>query len=158
MTKFTMANFGGEIPAVDNRLMPETQGAIATNTWLLSGRIEPVHALVSLHTCAAGTRSVFRLPNTTPDIDQMSNSSWLEFQNQNVRVIRSPVTGQDDDGRYYWADGLYPKYMTGTMIKQVNATMKGAWSATTNYNVNDGVTSGGVTYVAIQAGINHHAA
>jgi len=155
MARFKMENFGGEVPAIDNRIMPEQQGAAAINTWLLSGRIEPVHSLTKIYTPRQpGTRSVFRIPISTPDIDRMANSYWLEFQNQNVRVIRSPVTGQDDDGRYYWADGVYPKYVTGGMIKEMNATMRGAWSSTTTYLVNDGVTSGGVTYVAILSSLN----
>jgi hypothetical protein len=156
MAKFKMENFGGELPAVDNRLMPDNHASIAQNTWLFGGRIEPLHALVPIHTCVSpATRSVFRLPISSPSVDNMVNSYWLEFENQNVRVIRSPVTGQDQSGRYYWADGIYPKYMTGDMIKQVNAVMKGAWGAATSYNVNDGVTHAGKTWVAIQSGINH---
>ena len=42
MTKFKMENFGGEIPAIDNRLMPENAGALSINTWLMSGRVEPL--------------------------------------------------------------------------------------------------------------------
>src|SRR5580765_2685276 len=137
MTKFLMQNFGGEIPAVDNRLMPENQAALAENTWLLTGRLEPLHALVMLHTMVdPNARSFFRLPIGSSAVDNMVDSYWLEFVNQNVRVIRSPVTGQDDNGRYYWADGVYPKYLTGDMIKQMNAKMQGAWSAATAYQVN----------------------
>ena len=116
-----MENFGGEIPAVDNRLMPDNHAAIAKNTWLLSGRVEPIHSLVPLHTCRnPEARSFFRLPIATPSIDNMVNSYWLEFENQNVRVISSPVSNQGQGGRYYWADGVYPKYMTGDMIKNAN--------------------------------------
>src|SRR4249920_160677 len=121
MARFKMEGFGGEIPAVDNRLMPDNHASVSINTWLMSGRVEPLHALVPLHTCVnPAARSFFRLPIASPSVDNMVNSYWLEFENQNVRVIRSPVTGQDDDGRYYWADGIYPKYMTGTMIKNAN--------------------------------------
>lgn len=109
--------FGGEIPAVDERLLGVGNAADSINTWLLSGRIEPIRSLVALHTTAPATMSWFRLPKSTPDIDQMDDSSWLEFENENVRVIRSPVVGQDDDGRYYWADGVFPKMMTGDMIE-----------------------------------------
>jgi hypothetical protein len=123
MARFRVENFGGEIPAIDNRLMPDNQAAKSVNTWLLSGRIEPLHSLVPIHTCVnPATRSVFRLPIATPSVDNMINSYWLEFENQNVRVIRSPVSGLAENGRYYWADGIYPKYMTGNMIKNANAT------------------------------------
>lgn len=121
MARFKMENFGGEIPAIDNRLMPENHGAVSMNTWLFGGRIEPLHALVPIHTCRSqATRSFFRLPIASPSVDNMINSYWLEFENQNVRVIASPVTGQDQGSRYYWADGQYPKMMTGDMIKNLN--------------------------------------
>jgi len=156
MTAIKIENFGGEIPAVDERLLPDAMAADAFNAWLFSGRIEPMHALVPIYTPKdPACRSWFRLPKGDPGIDYMTESYWLEFQNQNVRVIRSPVAGQDDDGRYYWADGLAPRYMTGTMIMQANATPKGAWSAATNYMLNDGVTLGGISYTAIQPGLNH---
>lgn len=123
MAKFKMEGFGGEIPAIDNRLVPDNQGAMSINTWLVSGRLEPLHALVPLYTVKnQATRGFFRLPIGPPGIDNMVDSYWLEFDNQNVRVIRSPVTGQDDDGRYYWADGVYPKMMTGDMIANANQT------------------------------------
>lgn len=122
MAKFKIENFGGELPAIDNRLMPDNHGALSINTWLMSGRLEPLHALVPIHTMKdPAARSFFRLPMGSPAIDNMIDSYWLEFENQNVKVIRSPVSGQDDNGRYYWADGVYPKMMTGDMIKNSNA-------------------------------------
>jgi hypothetical protein len=83
----------------------------------LSGRIEPLHSLVPLHTMVdPAARSFFRMPKGASGIDYMVDSYWLEFENADVRVVRSPTPGQDDDGRFYWADGIYPKMMTGTMI------------------------------------------
>lgn len=154
MAAIKIEQFGGEIPAVDDRLLPNNNATQSINTWLFSGRIEPVHSLVPIHTMATSGRSYFRLPKTNSDIDHMKDSWWLEFANQNVRVIRSPVFGQDDDGRYYWADGLYPKMMTGEMIMQANAFTRGAWSAATHYALNDGVTFGGNSYTALAANIN----
>ena len=91
MAYFKFENFGGEIPAVDPRLLPEQMAAEAFNTWLFSGRVEPMHALVPLYVPRdAACRSWFRLPKGHPGIDYMTESYWLEFQNQNVRVIRSP--------------------------------------------------------------------
>jgi hypothetical protein len=106
------------VPAIDDRLLPDNAASQSTNAWLFSGRIEPVHSLVPIHTMVnPAARSVFRRPKANPGIDYMTDSDWLEFENQNVRVIRSPIAGQDDDGRFYWADGVYPKMMTGTMIE-----------------------------------------
>lgn len=147
--------FGGEVPAIDDRLLPNSAAAEAINTWLFSGRIEPVHSLSPIHTMVnQKALGFFRIPKIAAGIDYMSSSWWLEFTDANIRVIRSPIVGQDDDGRYYWADGDYPKMMTGTMIQQSNATPRGVWSATTNYIENDGVTVGAVSYTALVDNIN----
>jgi hypothetical protein len=112
-----ITGFGGEVPAIDDRLLPASAAADAVNAWVLSGRIEPLHSLVPLHTMVdPAARSWFRLPKGASGIDYMVDSYWLEFENADVRVVRSPTPGQDDDGRFYWADGLYPKMMTGNMI------------------------------------------
>jgi hypothetical protein len=125
MVAIKIENFGGEIPAIDNRLLPPNQAAEAVNVDLFTGRAAPTHALTPLHTLVDPSATAwFRLPIGLPSIDNMIDSYWLEFQNQNVRVIRSPVAGQDDDGRYYWADALYPKMMTGSMIAAGNPPLQ----------------------------------
>lgn len=110
--------FGGTVPIIDDRLLPDNAASVAVNTWLFSGRIEPIHSLVAIHTMSdQNKKGFFRLPKASPSIDNMTASWWLEFTDPKIRVIRSPIAGQDDDGRYYWADGDYPKMMTGTMIE-----------------------------------------
>lgn len=110
--------FGGEVPAVDQRLIGDSNASDSINAWLLSGRVEPVRSLQPLHVMVnPAARSWFRYPLGSPDVDHMTDSKWLEFENENVRVIKSPVAGQDADGRYYWADGVYPKEVTGDMIE-----------------------------------------
>ena len=142
--------FGGSTPAIDDRLLPNSSASQAVNTWLFSGRLEPLHSLVPIHTMNnQRALSFFRLPKIAPGIDYMSSSWWLELLDINVRVIRSPIAGQDDDGRYYWADGDYPKMMTGTMIKQQDPTYKGPWSSGVAYLENDQVDWAGVFYTAV---------
>jgi len=117
--------FGGEVPAVDDRLLGDNNASYASNAWLLSGRIEPIRSLLKLHDMVNPTaRSWFRYPTVNADIDHMADAKWLEFENENVRVVRSPVVGQDDDGRYYWADGVAPMMMTGSMIEAGSAPYK----------------------------------
>jgi len=114
----SITGFSGEIPVADARLLPEQAASDSVNAWLFSGRVEPVHSLQPVHIMSKPSmRSWFRMPKGSPSIDNMVDSYWMEFENENVRVVRSPVVGQDDDGRFYWADGLYPKYVTGDMIK-----------------------------------------
>jgi len=150
-----ITTFGGEVPAIDDRLLPDNAATDAINAWLFSGRIEPLHTLQPLHTMKdPAATSWFRMPIGAASIDYMVDSYWLEFENINVRVIRSPTPGQDDDGRFYWADGQYPKMLTGTMIKQMNPNPKGAWNSTTAYIPQDGVTQGGINYTCILGNTN----
>lgn len=136
-----IAQFGGEVPAIDNRLLADNAAAEAVNAWLFSGRIEPVHSMVPLHVMSnTAMRSWFRFPKGATGIDNMVDSYWLEFENVNIRVVRSPTPGQDDDGRFYWADGVYPKMMTGSMIETAAAPYKLGVPAPT---VAPGVTASG---------------
>jgi len=109
--------FGGEIPAVDSRLLNDSAASDCVNAWLFSGRIEPLHSLTPLHVMTnPASRAWFRLPKGAPGIDNMVDSDWMEFENENVRVVRSPVVGQDDP-RFYWCDGIYPKMTTASRIR-----------------------------------------
>jgi hypothetical protein len=113
----SIKGFGGETPAVDSRLIGDNTASDAVNTWLFAGRIEPIHSLSPLHVMTdPAMRSWFRIPKGDPSIDNMVESYWMEFENENVRVVRSPVTGQSDP-RYYWCDGLYPKMNTQSRIE-----------------------------------------
>ena len=114
--------FGGEVPAIDNRLLDDRSASASVNTWLFSGRIEPIRSLQTLITLQESSKSFFRIPKGAAGINNMVDSYWLEFENANVRVIQSPTVGQEDEGRYYWADGVHPKVMTGEMIKNANST------------------------------------
>jgi hypothetical protein len=113
----SIRGFGGEVPAIDSRLIGDTTASDSVNAWLFSGRIEPIHSLSPLHIMSSpAMRSWFRLPKGDPGVDNMTDSWWLEFENENVRVIRSPVADQTDP-RFYWCDGIYPKYTTAARIQ-----------------------------------------
>ena len=108
--------FGGEIPAVDSRLIGDGTASDSVNAWLFSGRIEPIHSLTPLHVMSnPAYRSWFRLPKGATGVDNMIDSYWMEFESENVRVVRSPVTEQDDP-RFYWCDGIFPKMNTASRI------------------------------------------
>jgi hypothetical protein len=83
----------------------------------------------------------------------MVNSYWLEFPVDNTWVVRNPTTGMDDQGRYYWADGLNPPgYTTGDRI--VNYNTASAWSSTTAYTVGQFAVQAGTTYECIANNTN----
>jgi hypothetical protein len=144
--------FGGMIPLKDNRLLSDYHAGLAQNCYVQAGTIRPAAALIQLHTMSNNNRSFFRIPKASPSIDNMIDSFWLEFPLENTWVVRSPTAELDDDGRYYWADGVNPpQYTTGKRVKGMNTT----WDATVAYAVGDFTTYLGVTYVAILGGTNN---
>ena len=65
--------FGGEVPAVDQRLIGDNNASASVNAWLFSGRIEPIRSLQPLHVLEnQDARSFFRKPLGNADIDHMS--------------------------------------------------------------------------------------
>jgi len=103
--------FGGQIPAVDDRLLPMENSAYAENAFLQAGALEPLAADVEIHECTNGKiRSVFRVPQRPVSINTIGSTGnkWLEFEDDNTTVVRSPVTNTVDGGRFYWASSSGP--------------------------------------------------
>lgn len=121
MPVLKLQNFGGMIPAVDARLLPENQAQTAENAWVYSGAIEGFREPVAVHTLSSPLiRRVYRVPVEYYDKDHIPDSYWLEFENTDVDVISSPVVG-DQFKRFYWAfsqsaGGGIPQYTTKARI------------------------------------------
>jgi hypothetical protein len=113
--------FGGMLPARDDRLLPEHSAALAQNTYLYSGQLRGMYQMTDLHTLvSASAVKVFRIPNNFSDAKHFSDSTWLEFQNQDTDVVRGPVVG-DTYQRYYWASSnAQPRYNTLARIQAGN--------------------------------------
>lgn len=109
--------FGGMMPAVDDRLLPDSQAAYSENVWLYNGTLEPLKEQVLVHTLAdPTTTTVFRIPLSTYDKDAIDDSFWMEFENIDTDVVRSPVVN-DQYERYYWASSSHrPLYNTRARI------------------------------------------
>ena len=94
--------FGGMIPAVNNRLLPDTNAAMSRDTWLyngpLSGFKEPVY-IRDLE--SVSTQRVFRIPLDPYEKTNFNNSTWMEFDDPTVDVVRGPIN-DDAYSRYYW--------------------------------------------------------
>lgn len=95
-------SFGGMIPVMDDRLLPDQYAAEARDTWLVHGTLKGLPVAQELHTCAPGTVRVYRLPATYSNPSYMFGSSWMEFTDRNTDVVHAPVFGDTYD-RYYWA-------------------------------------------------------
>lgn len=124
MPAIKVETFGGMIPIVDDRLLQPHSASHAENAWLLNGRIEPFIAPVPIHTLAnPNARYAYRIPLVSSSVKNIKDSLWLEFDNPNTVVVRSPVTGQVDR-RYYFTDGQNPPgYTTDARIIALNPTL-----------------------------------
>lgn len=120
MTAIKVQAFGGMIPAEDDRLLPDTSAALAQNTWLYTGALQGMPVRRVMHTCSSLTRSVFRLPLGTTDRAGLSNSYWMEFTDEDVTVVRTPLVS-DQYARYYWCGpNTAPQYNTRNRITAGN--------------------------------------
>lgn len=110
--------FGGMLPAVDDRLLPDHAAALSQNAYLYSGKLQGTYAPQLLRTNSSpATARVFRIPNNFTDAQHLTDAVWLEFQNPDTDVIRAPLVG-DSFSRYYWASSSgQPQYNTLARIK-----------------------------------------
>jgi hypothetical protein len=117
MVAIKLRQFGGMIPAIDARLLPENHAELSENTWLSSGALGGIHTPVEVYTLASpGTRKVFRIPKEYYDKEHIPDSYWMEFENPDTDVIQSPVI-EDQFERFYWAaDIIGPYYNTKARI------------------------------------------
>lgn len=103
MVAIKVQDFGGMIPAMDDRLLPQNNAALSQNAWVYTGAIEGLRSPVAIYTPSNSlTKKVYRIPKTFFDKDHIPDSYWLEFTNADTDVIRSPTVG-DTFERYYWA-------------------------------------------------------
>lgn len=103
MVALKITGFGGMVPALDDRLLPNHAAAQSENAWLYSGALIGLPVLTALHACdLAQTAKVYRLPASYGEALNFDNSLWLEFINAFTDVIRAPVVDDTFD-RYYWA-------------------------------------------------------
>lgn len=117
MVALKLSTFGGMIPAVDPYLLPDNQAALSENAWVYSGTLEGLRESVSVHTLANPlARKAFRIPEQYYDKDHIPDSYWLEFTEQDVDVVVSPIASDQYD-RFYWAgQGTPPQYNTKARI------------------------------------------
>lgn len=109
MAALKFDKFGGQIPAIDERLLPLENATYTENAFLQAGRLEPLAADIEIHTLDnPAARYAFRVPVNQPGIDNITDSYWLEFENDLTTVVRSPVADLADGGRFYWASTSGP--------------------------------------------------
>ena len=103
MVALKIKNFGGMIPIVDDRLLLDDQASLSVNTWLYSGALEAFREPTAVRTLANPlAKSVYRIPQAGYSKDNMADAVWVEFQTDDVDVIKSPVVA-DQYERFYYA-------------------------------------------------------
>lgn len=119
MVAVSIPTFGGMVPALDDRKLPDTAATHAENIWVYGGSLTGIRKPRKLRNVPVGTQKSFRIPRDLRDTQRIFNDSlWLDFQNPNTDVIRAPTFGDVHD-RYYWAsDNFPPMYNTRQRIEQ----------------------------------------
>ena len=86
MVALRLQNFGGMIPAVDPRLLPQEQAELSVNTWMYTGSLQGFREPVEIYTCnSVSTKRVFRVPKQYYDKQHIVDSYWLEFDDPPVK-------------------------------------------------------------------------
>jgi hypothetical protein len=115
MTALRLDKFGGELPAWDEALLPDGQASYSLNSYLFSGALIGWRQPKLLHTLLnSAAKYAFRLPNkdTNNTSIKATDSFWMEFEDADTMVVRSPVV-DDTFQRYYWSSpSERPKYNT----------------------------------------------
>lgn len=108
------------VPAVENRLLPDSAASRSENVWLYSGALKGINAATSLRSVSSTTGKVFRIPNSYTDAQYLLNSTWMDFEHPDTDVLRATVIGDTYD-RYYWASPAdVPRYNTHARIASGN--------------------------------------
>lgn len=110
--------FAGMIPKVDDRLLPDTASAEATNTYFYNGKLQGmVQATFLRNLTNPDAVFAYRIPNLTTDMAHAVDSTWLEFDNIFTDVLK-PAILEDQYQRYYWASSnVQPMYNTLARIQ-----------------------------------------
>jgi hypothetical protein len=124
MVAFRTTSFGGMVPAIDDRLLPDPNAAYTENTWLQNGALTGMHTPKVLRANSNGVLKVYRIPISQPDIQHISVSYWLEFADADTDILKAPVVN-DTFKRYYFASPTQvPQYNTQARIIAATNALK----------------------------------
>lgn len=110
--------FGGMLPAIDDRKLPDSAATYSENVFLYSGALQGLRQARELRDVPIGTTFSYRIPKNMALSHQIySDSLWMDFANAQTNVVKAPVFGDTFD-RYYWASSLdQPRYNTYERIE-----------------------------------------
>lgn len=106
MAYFKRTRFNGIAPGVAPRLLAEDFAQVAENIDFQSGRLTPTTDDLDEFTLQSGAvRSIYFYRDTT----------WLEWNQEDVKVVPGPIPDDTDD-RLYWTGEGYPRMGTVTSM------------------------------------------
>lgn len=117
MVALKLSTFGGILPQISPRLLPDTAATVAENARLEAGRLEALNAplVITDH-----NNTTFAVPSNTQTIikhrDRQGNGYWLVWTKE-VHAVPSPIA-EDPWDRLYWTGDAYPRYALGTEVAQ----------------------------------------
>lgn len=117
MSIVTLKSFGGMLPAINDRLLPEQQAAYAVNTYLYNGTLigwRQPKLLFNL--LSVTTRMAYRIPADESNRKITAPAYWLEFADVDTKVIRTPVIDDSFKRYYYSSPSIRPSYNTVARI------------------------------------------
>ena len=115
MASIKLQTFGGVLPQVSSRLLPDTSATIAENARLDSGRLAAWRAPLAIND---HNNAAFNVPSNTRTIyrhrDRAGNSYWLVWTTD-VHAVASPIA-EDPFDRLYWTGQQFPRMAIGTEV------------------------------------------
>lgn len=117
MVAVRVSPFGGMVPAVDDRLLPDVNGALSEDTWLYNGNATGIPLPKKLIDLQTTTSKVYRIPNNFTDNIHLEDSIWMEFSHSDTDVLRSQVVDDTFDRFYWMAPNIEPRYAPLTTIQ-----------------------------------------
>src|SRR5690349_5498113 len=98
MTGFKVTNFGGVVPRIGSRLLPNSGAQTAQNVKLFSGELTSWLRTTLVNTPSKGgnLQSIYRMYSTSTDY-------WLAWTDD-VDVVRGPIAGDTSFKIYFTGD------------------------------------------------------
>lgn len=121
MSTVKLIRWDGMRPAWDDRLLENNQAAYSRDAFLYAGTLTGWRAPKPLFTLLGGSsKFAYRIPVSLSATKITDPSYWVEFNDPDTNVIRSP-TANDTFQRYYFANpSQAPKYNTTARIAAGN--------------------------------------
>lgn len=102
MVALRLENFGGMVPLLSRRLLPENMAAYVANAYLRGGEVRGLREPTLIHSFAAGPPH-YEKAYRVPDPAAPTVPVWVPFLSRNADFFPNPLVN-DAFNRYLWVD------------------------------------------------------